>query len=138
MYRRKHKQERSKDKSTKMMHIRLTEEEYEAYKDRAAMLGATLSGYVRQLLRTGKYEITVQNILGTEDIKAIAAEYGKIGSNINQIAHHLNTGLSWSRTLLEEMKKNLSDMEKETRKLSKVVMKINGDNKTSDQQKFTL
>lgn len=72
--------------------LRLTDIEL-AYLDQSAeSLHITRSDYLRNLLLEKpmiyKYEIVADN----EQLKKLNAEIGKIGSNLNQIAKHLNQG----------------------------------------------
>ena len=72
--------------------LRLTDIEL-AYLDQSAKsLHVTRSEYLRNLILEKpiiyKYEIVADN----EQLKKLNAEIGKIGSNLNQIAKHLNQG----------------------------------------------
>lgn len=72
--------------------LRLTDIEL-AYLDQSAeSLHITRSDYLRNLILEKpmiyKYEIVADN----EQLKKLNAEIGKIGSNLNQIAKHLNQG----------------------------------------------
>ena len=68
----------------------------------------------------------------------IAAQYGKIRSNLNQIAHYLNSTGIWSQRLLDNLTGSLQEMYATTKKLAKVVDEINGDYKTQGNEKFRL
>ena len=72
--------------------LRLTDIEL-AYLDQSAeSLHVTRSEYLRNLILEKpmiyKYEVVADN----EQLKKLNAEIGKIGSNLNQIAKHLNQG----------------------------------------------
>ena len=72
--------------------LRLTDIEL-AYLDQSAeSLHITRSEYLRNLILEKpmiyKYEVVADN----EQLKKLNAEIGKIGSNLNQIAKHLNQG----------------------------------------------
>lgn len=72
--------------------LRLTDIEL-AYLDQSAKsLHITRSEYLRNLILEKpmiyKYEVVADN----EQLKKLNAEIGKIGSNLNQIAKHLNQG----------------------------------------------
>ena len=72
--------------------LRLTDIEL-AYLDQSAKsLHVTRSEYLRNLILEKpmiyKYEVVADN----EQLKKLNAEIGKIGSNLNQIAKHLNQG----------------------------------------------
>ena len=72
--------------------LRLTDIEL-AYLDQSAeSLHVTRSEYLRNLILEKpmiyKYEVVAEN----DQLKKLNAEIGKIGSNLNQIAKHLNQG----------------------------------------------
>ena len=48
--------------------------------------------YARKLLKNGRVVVKQEIIADVPQLKRLIAEFGKIGSNINQIAHHLNGG----------------------------------------------
>ena len=124
VYRRKGKQERG---STRIVLTRISSEEYEEWKHRSEMLGITLSEYIRSAVRKSKTDVIIKQQIEIEPLIDIAAQYGKIGSNINQIAHYLNGGSNWSQALLDDMSRNLKEMYLNTKKLSQTVDTINND-----------
>ena len=124
VYRRKGKQERG---STRIVLTRISSEEYEEWKHRSEMLGITLSEYIRSAVRKSKTDVIIKQQIEIEPLIDIAAQYGKIGSNINQIAHYLNGGSNWSQALLDDMSRNLKEMYLNTKKLSQTVYTINND-----------
>ena len=134
-YRRKGRQERG---STRAVLTRISEEEYEEWKRRAEMLGITLSEYIRSTIRKSKTEVTVKQKVEIRPLIEIASQYGKIGSNINQIAHHLNSGEEWSDQLRESLEETLTELRAEVKLMAKVVDEINGYHKTQGTQKFKL
>ena len=134
-YRRKGRQERG---STRAVLTRISEEEYEEWKRRAEMLGITLSEYIRSTIRKSKTEVTVKQKVEIRPLIEIASQYGKIGSNINQIAHHLNSGEEWSDQLRDSLEETLTELRAEVKKMAKVVDEINGYHKTQGTQKFKL
>ena len=134
-YRRKGRQERG---STRAVLTRISEEEYEVWKRRAEILGVTLSEYIRSTIRKSKTEITLKHKVEIRPLVEIASHYGKIGSNINQIAHHLNSGEEWSDQLRESLEETLAELRAEVKKMAKVVDKINGYHKTQSSKKFRL
>ena len=138
MYRKKGKQERLGTGNTRMIHVRLTDAEYYEWLHRSQLLGITLSDYVRQSVRNSVTEVIIKNEISIDPLVDIAAEYGKIGSNLNQIAHYLNSTGIWSQRLLENLTGNLQAMYATTKKLAKVVDEINGDYKTQSYEKFRL
>lgn len=134
-YRRKGRQERG---STRAVMTRISEEEYEEWKRRAEMLGITLSEYIRSTIRKSKTEVTVKQKVEIKPLIDIASQYGKIGSNINQIARHLSSGEEWSEQLRESLEETLTELRAKVKEMAKVVDEINGYHKTQGTKKFRL
>ena len=135
VYRRKGKQERG---STRIVLTRISEEEYQEWKRRSEMLGITLSEYIRSNVRKGSTDVVIKKQIEIMPLVEIASQYGKIGSNINQIAHYLNSGEEWSRQLFDSLTFNLQEMYRTTKELAKAVEEINGNHKTQSNEKFRL
>ena len=134
-YKRKGRQERG---STREVKTRISVSEYEEWKHRADLAGITVAEYIRSCVRNGRINVIIKNEIEIKPLVDIAAEYGKIGSNLNQIAHYLNSTSVWSQRLLEKLTGNLQAMYATTKKLAKVVEEINGDYKTQGYEKFRL
>lgn len=135
VYRRKGKQERG---STRIVLTRISEEEYEEWKRRSELLGITLSEYIRSAVRKSKTDVIIKKQIDIEPLIEIAAQYGKIGSNINQIAHYLNGGAEWSQALINDLAGSLKEMYLNSKRLSKVVDEINGNYKAQSNEKRRL
>ena len=72
--------------------LRLTDTEYEIVSESAKTAHLPLAEYARKQIMqqkvTAKYEI----VADLPELKKLIAEFGKIGSNLNQIARHFNSG----------------------------------------------
>ena len=84
-----------KDKELRHKHqimLRLTDTEYEIISESAKAANLPLAEYVwKQVMKQkviAKYEI----VADLPELKKLVAEFGKIGSNLNQIARHFNSG----------------------------------------------
>ncbi len=77
---------------THHVNLRLTDVQYTAVSEAAKKAHLSLSEYIRTQLAKGKvitrYEITVD----VPQLRKLTAEFGRIGSNLNQIARHFNQG----------------------------------------------
>lgn len=83
----------------KQMNIRVTEYERQLIQERVEKSGATsLTEYLLDTALDG-YIINVDY----SDIKALAYEINKIGTNINQIAHRVNSNDAVSRRDIKEV-----------------------------------
>jgi len=83
----------NKRKRSKFVIARLSDEEFAAISTLADRAGLSPGALVRQTLlnvapTSQMRRITVERVL----LARVLAELGKIGSNINQIAYHLNAG----------------------------------------------
>lgn len=66
-----------------------------------------------------KYEI----VADLSELKKLIAEFGKIGSNLNQIARYFNTGGLHSQEMRNEIKKSIAEIYK----LKYEIIKLAGD-----------
>ena len=110
--------------ATVQVHIVVQEDDKRQWKETAELLGISLSDYVRQSVRSSRIRFEVRPKIEIKGLAELIAQYGKIGSNINQIARHLNEGRDWSDTDC------LEGMEDCRQTLMKVVDMINGDHQT--------
>lgn len=70
---------------TKKIQVFVTEAELQYTRDKAKSCDLTMSEYIRQIIQKG---LVVK--LETFDIKGMSVELNRIGTNINQIAKHVN------------------------------------------------
>ena len=112
---------KTKSKSTnnkeKRITFRLTKEEYEQIELDAYTAELSLAEYVRTQLRNGKVNVKVELVTDKDTKKKLAEEYHKIGVNLNQIAHHLNSGGEINNSILNEIEHNVSELARLRREL---------------------
>ena len=83
----------NKRKRTKFVIARLSDEEHAAISALADKSGLSPGAMVRQtLLHIAPHTSMRRPSVDTKLLAKVLAELGKIGSNINQIAYHLNAG----------------------------------------------
>ena len=75
---------------TKDVHLRMNETEYDLLAERAKANSMTVSDFIRNALVNQKVIIKYEITADVPEIKKLISEFGKIGSNLNQIARHLN------------------------------------------------
>ncbi len=90
--------------------FRLESELYSKITASAKSAGVTVGEYIRCQLRKGKVIVKQQNVVDVPEIKQVRGELGKIGSNLNQIAHYYNGGGSRSREMYENIQRALADV----------------------------
>lgn len=87
----------------KQLNIRVTDYEYQLIQERMKQSGsATLREFVVDAATNG-FLINVDY----SDIKALAYEINRIGNNINQIAHRINSEGIIYKTEIEEVQENV-------------------------------
>lgn len=91
----------------KEIRIKVTESELQYAKDKAAYCGLTMSEYIRKVIFDG----VIINFQGF-DIKALTVELNRIGTNINQIARHVNEkGGEYDRQDMDSLISEFQDMQ---------------------------
>lgn len=73
-----------------------------------------------------RYEVVIES----KTIKMLLAEYGKIGSNLNQIAKYFNTGGAYSKSVTNEIQQCLYDLYRLKKDLLKMIGDYRGNSET--------
>ena len=71
---------------------RLTDIEYEIVAENAKTANLPLAEYARKQVMKQKVIAKYEIVADLPELKRLIAEFGKIGSNLNQIARHFNSG----------------------------------------------
>lgn len=90
--------------------IRLSDELYQRIKTDAREARISPVEYVRQMLTKGRVTIRQEIIAEIPELKKVIAELGKIGSNLNQITRHFNSGGANSSYFYEQVMQALGDL----------------------------
>ena len=90
------KQYREQDKANgiKIVSVRLTAEEYGFLTKRAEAAGESPTSYLKNAALHNMAEKRHLDQFELEILRTALIEVRRIGNNLNQIAHHLNTGFS--------------------------------------------
>lgn len=119
-----------KEKELKRKHrvtIRFTDVEYEVITENAKSAAMPLAEYARlQALNkkvTAKYEI----VADIPELKKLIAEFGKTGSNLNQIAKHFNQGGDQTQEMLKSIRQCMAQIYE----MKYAVLKMAGDFSTA-------
>lgn len=113
-----------KEKELARSHLiafRLTDVEYDLVTRMAKEAGLSASAYIRKLLLDGKINITYEVVADVPELQKLAAEFGKIGSNLNQIARYFHMGGIRSKAMQDEIHECISqifDMRKEVAEMA--------------------
>lgn len=111
------------NKRTHIICLRLTDIELSVLEDRAEKCKMTRSDFIRNLILNRKLTPKYQIVIDGEEIKSLLAQYGKIGSNLNQIARHFNRGGERSLAMQEEIQQAIAELYA----LRKEVLRLAGD-----------
>ena len=103
--------------------VRFTETEFSIIKTAAKQANMSLASYVRTQVLKGKVQTKIEIVADVPEIKKLLAEFGKIGSNLNQIAKYFNTGGIRSLAIEDEIHQCIADLFQ----LRKKVLEMAGD-----------
>lgn len=110
-------------KHTHRIYLRLTDLEYEIVSTNAQNANLPLAEYARKQLMNKKVIVKYELVADLPELKKLTAEFGKIGSNLNQIARHFNTGGIHSQEMRRAINEGIADIFK----MKYEVMKLAGD-----------
>ena len=113
---------------TKDVHLRMNETEYEILLERATATNMTVSDFIRNALVNQKVIIKYEITADVPEIKKLISEFGKIGSNLNQIARYFNQGGILSSEMRNEIRKSLRDIYEMKYKVMKMAGDFRGSN----------
>lgn len=103
--------------------IRLTDTEFSIIENAATQAEMSISEYMRTQTMEGKVNARFEIVADVDQIKKLIGEFGKIGSNLNQIARYFNQGGVLSSEMRNEIRKSLLDIYE----MKYEVMKMAGD-----------
>ena len=103
--------------------IRLTDTEFSIIENAAEQAEMSISEYMRTQTMEGRVNAQFEIVADVAEIKKLIGEFGKIGSNLNQIARYFNQGGIISTEMKNEIRKSLRDIYE----MKYEVMKMAGD-----------
>lgn len=65
---------------------------------------------IRKMVLEGKIAIRYEVVADIPELQKLTAEFGKIGSNLNQIARYFHTGGVRSKTMQDEIQSCISEL----------------------------
>ncbi len=102
-----------KAKSLRRTHpvmLRFTDTEYERLLSHADAANLPLAEYIRKQITGKQVKIKYEIVANLPELKKLIAEFGKIGSNLNQIARHFNSGGIHSQEMRVKINQGISDI----------------------------
>ncbi len=113
---------------------RLTEGERQDFEEKCKTYSLSQSDYLRQAIFYGKVSTTIKVSAGSEEmltaVSKLVAQYGKIGSNLNQIARCLNEYSLPYQELASELRGCAADLATLKFEVLKVIGEAYGNDKT--------
>ena len=107
--------------------LKLTDIELNIVNRAATMTGLSRSEYIRQLILNGTVPVRYEIVADMDNLKKLVGEYGKIGSNLNQIAKYFNTGGMRSLAMEDEIHQCIADLFNLRKKVLEMAGETNGD-----------
>lgn len=90
--------------------VRFDQETYAKIEAAARAADLTVSEYIRRMVVKGKIVVRQEVVVEVPMLKKLIGDFGKIGSNLNQIAHHYNGGGVRSREMYERTQRAISEL----------------------------
>ena len=101
---------RIKDKRNNRIYIRLNDAEKVDIKNKADLSDMSVSEYIRQAAITASVKVNIEYRPNNQQLGELIYELHKIGTNINQIAHKLNSNENYDSVTDTKFKNALSKM----------------------------
>ena len=108
--------------------IRLTDTEFSIIENAATQAEMSISEYMRTQTMEGKVNARFEIVADVNQIKKLIGEFGKIGSNLNQIARYFNQGGILSSEMRNEIRKSLRDIYEMKYEVMKMAGNFRGSN----------
>ena len=108
--------------------IRLTDTEFSIIENAAEQAEMSISEYMRTQTMQGQVHARFEIVADVAEIKKLIGEFGKIGSNLNQIARYFNQGGIISTEMKNEIRKSLRDIYEMKYKVMKMAGDFRGSN----------
>ncbi len=107
--------------------MKVTDIELEILNQHAATAGLSRSEYLRKLFLEKEIHVHYEVVADMKILRELLGEYGKIGSNLNQIARYFNTGGERSLAMEEEIRHCISELFKLRKEVLKLAGEVDGD-----------
>ena len=90
--------------------VRFEADDYAAIGRRALRAELPVAEYCRKAILGKRITVKQETVIEIPAVKALLAALGKIGANLNQIAHHFNVGGVLSQQMYRETMKAYADL----------------------------
>ena len=122
---------RYKKKESELNHphfvaVRLSNVELHLLDQSASALGISISEYLRKVLTEKEIQNRIEIVTDMESLRKLVSEYGKIGSNLNQIARYFNSGRERSLAIESEIHQCIAELFQLRKQVLQMVGETNG------------
>ena len=94
----------------RFIHVRVTEDLYDVIAKEAEEAHLSVSEYLRKLATDKRITLRKEVVFDNPELLSALSNLGKIGSNLNQIARHLNEGGSMNLSLRMELLQCITEL----------------------------
>lgn len=119
-----------KYKRSTVITLRLTDMELVTLDKACDNTGLSRSDYLRNLIMQNTPKIHFEVIADMDVLRKLVSEYGKIGSNLNQIAKYFNSGGERSLVIEDEIRQCITDLFLLRKDVLRLAGDWHGNNKT--------
>ena len=115
---------------TRQINLRFTDTQYDIVCKSSRDAGLSISEYIRRQLMKGKVIAKYEIVADVPELKKLVAEFGKIGSNLNQIARHFNQGGIHSQEMRQSINRCIAEIYEMKYEVIKMAGDFHGDTET--------
>lgn len=115
---------------TRQINLRFTDTQYDIVCKASEEAGLSISEYIRRQLMKGKVIVKYEIVADVPELKKLVAEFGKIGSNLNQIARHFNQGGIHSQEMHQSINRCIAEIYEMKYEVVKMAGDFHGDTET--------
>ena len=122
-----------KQKELKRNHhimLRLNDTEYDIVTENAQTANLSVAEYARKQVMNQRITMKYEVVADVPELKKLISEFGKIGSNLNQIAKYFNQGGILSHEMRGEINKRLRDLYEMKYKVMEMAGDFHGNTET--------
>ena len=110
------------------IHVRVTEDLYDVISKEASEAHLSVSAYFRKLATDKRITLKKEIIFNDPELLSALSNLGKIGSNLNQIARHLNEGNTIDASLRKELLQCITELRSIREEIKEMAGEYRGSN----------
>ena len=112
------------------INLRFTDTQFDIICKASKDAGLSISEYIRRQVMKGKVIAKYEIVADVPELIKLVAEFGKIGSNLNQIARHFNQGGIHSQEMRQAINKCIAEIYEMKYKVVKMAGDFHGNTET--------